>query len=343
MNSTNSLCRWVFGSLIFALLSVSAFAADKIVVRKALYGANCKAKNPVVTPLVARECNGKQECIYTVDARRLGDRAPGCAKAFEVAYTCGHTTLKAGLPPEAHGKRLKLACAPSAAAPATAAASGPGAKPADCGKAAPNAKTACEVHNTALEFCKTKKPGDEYTRCMKANHLQNCSKAPPQSKDACVIHDTALAACKGKSGADYGKCMAYHHLADCSKAPPQSKAACENHNAAISACKGKQNPDFGKCMSEHLRKAPAGPVAAGSPASGSTPAGPGLNWIAVKDGKIPAKATIGGKLANGVLMPVCRADMGNGIHPGKVYNGKCYVGFGGKEVIKPVFEVLVTE
>jgi hypothetical protein len=64
-------------------------------------------------------------------------------------------------------------------------------------------------------------------------------------------------------------------------------------------------------------------------------------WVGVSGGPLPPNATIGGRHANGSFMAVCRANMGDGMHPGKVWGGKCNVGWGGQERVMPNFEVLV--
>ena len=39
----------------------------------------------------------------------------------------------------------------------------------------------------------------------------------------------------------------------------------------------------------------------------------------------------GGVHKNGTNMYICRAHMGDGVHPGKLYGKTCYIGWGGKE------------
>ena len=87
-------------------------AAGTVTVVKALYGVNCKAKNPDITAKVAAACKGAT-CSYKIDAfGATGDPAPGCAKDFTVEYRCstGGSTRKASLPAEAHGKSVSLSC-----------------------------------------------------------------------------------------------------------------------------------------------------------------------------------------------------------------------------------------
>jgi len=43
----------------------------------------------------------------------------------------------------------------------------------------------------------------------------------------------------------------------------------------------------------------------------------------------------------GRALPICRAGFQNGVHPGKVVAGNCNIGYGGKEIVLPQFELLV--
>ncbi len=68
-----------------------------------------------------------------------------------------------------------------------------------------------------------------------------------------------------------------------------------------------------------------------------------FNWVPMRQGQaLPAQAVVAGKHRSGPNLVVCRADMGDGVHPGKVWNGNCHVGWGGREMIKPAFDVLVS-
>ncbi|MEQ8195313.1 MAG: DUF3421 domain-containing protein [Rhodospirillales bacterium] len=67
-------------------------------------------------------------------------------------------------------------------------------------------------------------------------------------------------------------------------------------------------------------------------------------WIPVIQGKMPGNAYVGGSEAARKLF-VCRARFGQGgnvgIHPGKAVDGRCHIGWGGREIPLPVFEVMV--
>ena len=92
--------------------ATTAAAAGTVTVVKALYGVNCKAKNPDITAKVAAACKGAT-CSYKIDAfGATGDPAPNCAKDLTVEYQCstGGSTRKVALPAEAHGKTVTLSC-----------------------------------------------------------------------------------------------------------------------------------------------------------------------------------------------------------------------------------------
>jgi hypothetical protein len=63
-------------------------------------------------------------------------------------------------------------------------------------------------------------------------------------------------------------------------------------------------------------------------------------WTPVTGGAIPATAYEMG-VADGKPMYICRGKVTNGeVHAGKAWNGTCYIGFAGKELGMPNFEVL---
>jgi len=70
-------------------------------------------------------------------------------------------------------------------------------------------------------------------------------------------------------------------------------------------------------------------------------AGPELSWEPWT-GRVPRNAIEGGVDFNGTTpLYICRSRHVNGVHPGKLLNGQCHIGWGGKEVVLPRFEVLV--
>lgn len=77
------------------------------------YGANCGARIGNATDDIEKTCGTKISCNYTVDVRKLGDPAQGCAKSFFVKYQCGgeSTARTFALPGEAGlGGLIHLSC-----------------------------------------------------------------------------------------------------------------------------------------------------------------------------------------------------------------------------------------
>ncbi|MFO7877017.1 MAG: laminin B domain-containing protein [Desulfovermiculus sp.] len=64
-------------------------SSGKISVQSATYGGNCGVDPGNVTDHIAKACNGKSECTYTVDYKVIGDPASGCKKTYVVTYRCG--------------------------------------------------------------------------------------------------------------------------------------------------------------------------------------------------------------------------------------------------------------
>jgi hypothetical protein len=63
-------------------------------------------------------------------------------------------------------------------------------------------------------------------------------------------------------------------------------------------------------------------------------------WIPAAGGVVPQGAVIGGWYTGGPLF-VCRAPYNGGIHPGKIVGANCNIGWGGREITLPSYEVLV--
>jgi len=66
-----------------------------------------------------------------------------------------------------------------------------------------------------------------------------------------------------------------------------------------------------------------------------------LQWVAYQ-GTMPAHAVTGG-FENGTDQVVCRSFYNGANHPGKVVGGGCNLGWGGKEIVSPTYDVLVNE
>jgi hypothetical protein len=68
--------------------------------------------------------------------------------------------------------------------------------------------------------------------------------------------------------------------------------------------------------------------------------GEGLVWEAARKGEEVVGAFEGGWEGD-VPLPVCRAELNRGLHPGKLLEGRCHIGYGGYEHTKTVYDVLV--
>ena len=66
-----------------------------------------------------------------------------------------------------------------------------------------------------------------------------------------------------------------------------------------------------------------------------------LQWVAY-NGTMPANVVTGG-FENGSDLMVCRAFYNGANHPGKVVGTACNIGWGGKEIVIPAFEVLIND
>jgi len=67
---------------------------------------------------------------------------------------------------------------------------------------------------------------------------------------------------------------------------------------------------------------------------------PGSRWLRAQPGQIPAGAVGGGHI-NNTEMYVCRGYHKDGEHPGKTWQGRCNIGWGGQEVALSNYDVLV--
>ena len=64
-------------------------------------------------------------------------------------------------------------------------------------------------------------------------------------------------------------------------------------------------------------------------------------WVSARTGSpLPPRAAVAGE-ENGTPVYVCRAEYGGGVHPGKVVDGYCYIGFAGKEIQLREYQVLL--
>jgi hypothetical protein len=80
---------------------------------EATYGLNCGAKAGNMTASVVQVCGSTTgTCSFLIDAAKIGDPAPGCAKDFIAKWTCGTGRKKRErrLRPEASGQILSMQC-----------------------------------------------------------------------------------------------------------------------------------------------------------------------------------------------------------------------------------------
>ncbi len=76
------------------------------------YGLNCGTPHGNKTEHLARQCNGKNRCDYTVNYQVIGDPAVGCGKEYVAEWHCGDgevKSVKAGAE-AGYGAVMKLSC-----------------------------------------------------------------------------------------------------------------------------------------------------------------------------------------------------------------------------------------
>jgi hypothetical protein len=65
-----------------------------------------------------------------------------------------------------------------------------------------------------------------------------------------------------------------------------------------------------------------------------------LSWVSSNYGDIPDHAIQGGYQHDGPLY-ICQAEVHGGMHIGKLYGENCNIGWGGREILVPYYNVLV--
>ena len=71
-------------------------AAVSVRVLGAAYGGNCAGNvSTNVTNDLARQCQGRDYCVYRIDHRQLGDPRPGCAKDYRRAMSAATAATSA--------------------------------------------------------------------------------------------------------------------------------------------------------------------------------------------------------------------------------------------------------
>ncbi len=68
----------------------------------------------------------------------------------------------------------------------------------------------------------------------------------------------------------------------------------------------------------------------------------GFKWVAAKKGAVPRGAIIGGR-ERGRNLPICRTKYKGGTYPGKIVDQHCNIGWGGKEIRRSQYQVLVSK
>lgn len=66
----------------------------------------------------------------------------------------------------------------------------------------------------------------------------------------------------------------------------------------------------------------------------------GLGWISSNYGDVPVNAIEGG-YEDGHPLYICQADYKGGMHPGKIVSNMCNIGWGGREISVPYYNVLI--
>jgi hypothetical protein len=102
---------------VVAVSPASATAnADTAVIKvvSGTYGRNCNAKAGNATALLAKACDGRNSCDFTIDAATLEDPAPSCSKDFAAEWKCGtgnavYSAALSGL--TGKNDKLRLNCA----------------------------------------------------------------------------------------------------------------------------------------------------------------------------------------------------------------------------------------
>jgi len=79
---------------VVAISPVSAAATTTelttIKVVSGTYGRNCNAKAGNATAQVAKACDGRSNCDFTIDPAVLEDPSPSCSKDFAAEWKCGN-------------------------------------------------------------------------------------------------------------------------------------------------------------------------------------------------------------------------------------------------------------
>ncbi len=94
-------------------MAATTAPGDRIQVVAGTYGRNCGTSHGNKTEHLARACNGKSRCEYTINYQVIGDPAVGCAKDYVAEWHCGDASPvhRTSASPEAgFGKKIVLSC-----------------------------------------------------------------------------------------------------------------------------------------------------------------------------------------------------------------------------------------
>ncbi len=114
----------VVGVILSALFVFWNWPKTSIIeVFDATYGESCKNVSPPApalnifkrgnaTDTVKQLCAGKDTCSFQVNVNRIGDPVPGCAKDFQITYSCrsNSTPTSQTVKAEAHGQTVVIDC-----------------------------------------------------------------------------------------------------------------------------------------------------------------------------------------------------------------------------------------
>ncbi|NPU83475.1 MAG: hypothetical protein HPY65_03220 [Syntrophaceae bacterium] len=88
-------------------------SGNRIQVVAGTYGRNCGASHGNKTEHLARACDGKSRCEYTINYQVIGDPVVGCGKDYTAEWHCGDSSRvhRTSASPEAgFGKKIVLSC-----------------------------------------------------------------------------------------------------------------------------------------------------------------------------------------------------------------------------------------
>jgi hypothetical protein len=202
------------------------------------------------------------------------------------------------------------------------------------GKVPASALKAGEVGGVAMHFCRAKHEGKEYHagKEWKGNCYYGYGGKEIKTAQFQVMGLMKVAAAAAAPAPTAAPGTATKAAGPAAAAPTTPSAP----NAALAAPAKPTAPPTASAPAAAPAPAavPAKPTVAAAPAAAADP----LTW---SKGAVPANAVVAGG-SKEKPMNICRLPMPDkNLHPGKAENGNCYVGFGGKEIKKPLAEAEV--